>query len=175
MKRLTGFAVITLFLLVCGNAFGSHVQLGFLSNDMSIQYCDYEDFKVYNSTLAGGIHNQADCGLYDGSMIGIQDTFSASNLPLTGDVVAFADSVIDAGCFCFSGEQAIWITQTQPYNIHSPHIGWEYLYNTYDAFYAYVGNYGFLTTTLGPVAPVGQGKTAPRSTANPSRDHNAMK
>jgi hypothetical protein len=108
-------------------------------------------------------------------MIGITDTFPASNLPVTGDVVAFADSVIDAGCVCLSGYQAIWITQTKAYNIHSPHFGWEFLFNVPDAFDAYLGNYGFLTTQLGPLAPVGKGTAVKRSSETLSRNNNVMK
>src|ERR1017187_3346905 len=66
MKRLTVFAVITFFLLVCGSAFGQ-TDLGFLSSDMSILYCDYESLE-FGGFLAAGIHVNTACGAPDGSM-----------------------------------------------------------------------------------------------------------
>jgi hypothetical protein len=172
MKRLTVFAVITLFVLGCSTAFGQ-VNLGFLSSDMSIQYCDFESLE-FGGFLAAGIHVNAACGTPDGSMLGFKDTLVASNLPLTGTVYALGDSTIDAYCDCFSGDQALWITQTQAYNIHSPHIGWEVLFNTYDAFYAYLDNYGLLTNTL-PLAAQAKGKSGVSSIGTLHLDHNVLK
>ena len=175
MKRLTGFVVITLFLLGCSTAFGQ-VVLGFLSSDMSTLYCDFEVFD-YSGPLASGIDVSDACGFPDGSMIGLKATLPTSNLPLTGTVYVLADSLLDAGCDCFTGDQAISITQTKAYNIHSPQFGWEVLVNTYDGFYAYLENWGYLTNEL-PVAPT---KNAPTkalpmraSSKNLSRDRNMM-
>jgi hypothetical protein len=177
MKRSTSFVVVTLFLVLgCGAAFGSHVTLGFLDADGVTQYCDYEDFYVYNNGFAAGIDNLSLCSFGDdGSMIGVSDTFPASNLPVTGPVIVLADTLIDAECQCFTGDQALNITQTKAYNIHSPHFGWEVLFNTYDAFYAYVGSWGYLTTQLGP-GPLGATKkgSLPSRASHLSRDRDAM-
>ena len=174
MKRLTGFAVITLVLLACSSAFGQ-VNLGLLSNDMSVLYCDYESFD-YGPFFAAGIHENGACGTPNGSMLGFKDSLVASNLPLTGTVYAFGDSSIDADCICFSGDQLLWITQTKAYNIHAPHIGWEVLFNTYEAFYAYLDNWGYLTNQLplGPVQAGGPSKGG-SSIQTLSRDRNVMK
>jgi len=174
MKRLTGFAVITLVLLACSSAF-AQTDLGFLSNDMSVLYCDYESV-IFGGFLAAGIHENAACGAPDGSMLGFKDSLVASNLPLTGTVYAFGDSDIDAQCDCFSGDQLLTITQTKAYNIHAPHIGWEVLFNTYEAFYAYLDNWGYLTNQLplGPVQAGGPSKGG-SSIQTLSRDRNVLK
>jgi hypothetical protein len=141
MKRLTVLAVITLFLLGCSSAFGQ--ILGFLSNDMSTVYCDFEE--LYPSGyIASGTHYNVDCGAPDGAMVGLKTTFPPSFLPLAGTFYAMGDSEFDAFCDCFTGDQAVYVTATQPYNIHAPQFGWEILFNTEDAFYAYLDNYGFL-------------------------------
>jgi hypothetical protein len=151
MKRLTGLVVITLFLLACSSAFGQD-NLGFLSSDMSYQYCNYEQLEFIGGALAVGIDNNSACFSPDGQMLGFKVTLPPSNLPVTGTVYAMADSEFDAYCECWSGDQELFITGTQPYNIHAPHFGWELLFNTYDAFYAYLDNWGYLTSTLPLVA-----------------------
>jgi hypothetical protein len=147
MKRGKGFVLTILILLGCGAAFGQ-VKLGFLSDDMSFQYCDFEEFVIYSGGFAAGIDAQGDCNAQDAILIGVKDMFPPSNLPVTGTVYVLADSAIDAGCDCFTGDQAILITQTKAYNIHAPHFGWEVLFNLYDSYYAYLNNWGYLTNTL---------------------------
>jgi hypothetical protein len=144
MRLSTGLVVITLLLLGCGTMFGESVELGFLSSDMSFQYCDVESFITYPGGLATGIDSQAGCGEIDGILIGAKVTFPPSFLPLAGTFYALADSNIDAGCDCFTGDQGLLITGTKAYNIHAPHFGWEYLYNTYDSFYTYLNDWGYL-------------------------------
>jgi hypothetical protein len=89
----------------------------------------------------------------------------------------FGDASIDAFCDCFSGEQALLVTKTQAYNIHAPHFGWEGLYNTYDAFYVYLLDWGYLTDTILDNGPEGKSsKTAsPKAIfQNLTRDRNVM-
>jgi len=183
MKRLTLLAVITFCLLACSNAFGQfyvlspQYQLGFLSSDMKTLYCDYESFGT-DGAIAAGIDAQGACGAPDGVMIGLQATFPPSRLPLAGTYYVMADSLIDASCDCFSGDQAISITGTTAYNIHAPHFGWELLINTYDGFYAYLDSWGYLTNTL-PLAKTEKAsqKKAPSriSLDNLYRDPDLMK
>jgi hypothetical protein len=67
MKRFTGLVVITLVLLGASSAFGvPPTKLGFLSDDMSFQYCDYAVFKL-DGFLASGYDNNSDCGYLDGA------------------------------------------------------------------------------------------------------------
>ena len=175
MKRFIGLGAITLFLLGCGSA-SAQIVLGFLSSDMSTQYCDFEVFDTQGA-LTAGVDVLEGCGAPDGVMIGLKATFPPSNLPVTGTVYVMADSLLDASCECFTGAQLISITKTQAYNIHAPHFGWETLVNTYDGFYAYLDNWGYLTNEL-PFAPATKGaKSAPLRTSfsNPSRARNMMK
>ncbi len=175
MKRVTVLAVITLFVLGCSSAFGQGFELGFLSSDMSTLYCNFEVVSEYGA-LASGVDVLEGCGAPDGVMIGLQATFPPSKLPLAGKYYVLADSVIDADCICFSGDQAITVTGTTAYNIHAPHFGWELLFNTYDGFYAYLNNWGYLTNDL-PLAKTE--KTAQKapptiSLGTLSKDHNVM-
>jgi len=150
MKRLTVLAVISMFVLGCGSAFGQ-IDLGFLSNDMKTVYCDYE--ALYPSGfIASGTHYNVDCGAPDGAMLGLKTTFPPSRLPLAGTFYAMGDSEFDAFCDCFSGDQAVYVTATVPYNIYAPQLGWEILFNTEDAFYAYLDNYGYLIDAPAPTA-----------------------
>ncbi len=150
MKRFAGLAVLTLLLLGCSSAFGQ-IYLGFLSNDMTVVYCDYE--ALYPSGfIASGTHVNADCLAPDGAMVGLKTTFPSSFLPLAGTYYAMGDTVIDAYCDCFTGDQALWVTGTQPYNIHAPQFGWEILFNTEDSFYAYLDNWGYLIDPPPPTA-----------------------
>lgn len=178
MRRFTGLVVITLVLLGASSAFGvPPTKLGFLSSDMSFQYCDYEEFKL-DGFLASGYDNNSPCGPYlDGVMIGVQASFPPSNLPVAGPVYVFGDASIDAFCDCFSGDQALLVTKTVPYNIHAPHFGWEGLYNTYDAFYVYLLDWGYLTDTLPDTGPEGKSSKTTSPTAifqNLTRDRNVM-
>ncbi len=174
MKRFTGLAVSSIFLLACGAAFGQ-TNLGFLSNDMSTLYCDYESLE-YSGFLASGIHVNTYCNAPDGAMVGFKITLPPSNLPLTGTLYAMGDSEIDAYCDCWTGDQAIWMTQTRPYNIHAPQFGWEVLFNTYDAFYAYVDNWGYLIDEGPTVAAQAKSKSSkPQASFQPlSYSHGEM-
>ncbi len=188
MKRFTGLVVITLVLLGCTSAFAvAPTKLGFLSSDMSTLYCNYEEFKTGvdpDGFIAAGYDNLSQCGPYlDGVMIGVPTKLPPSDLPVVGSLYAFADAQIDAYCNgerpdgCFTGDQLLTITGTVPYNIHAPHFGWEVLYNTYDSFYAYLDNWGYLTSDL-PLAVTADSKSskkaAPKTFLNMSHDHNVM-
>lgn len=178
MKRCANLVVLTLLLLLCGSAFAENIAaLGFVSNDMTTQYCDLEEF-VYGSGLSGlatGVHILQTCDLpANATMIGAKVTLPPSALPVTGDLYMMADAVIDAECDCFTGDQAMLLTQTKGYNIHAPHFGWEALYNTYDAFYAYLDNWGYLINELAPPAPPAGKTTKTPSVQHLSRDRNMM-
>ncbi|MFZ3264907.1 MAG: hypothetical protein WA172_12975 [Terriglobales bacterium] len=159
MKRFAGLAVITFFLLGCSSAFGQ-IYLGFLSNDMTVVYCDFEELYPVGF-IASGIHENIDCGAPDGAMEGLKTTFPPSFLPLAGTYYAMGDTEFDAFCDCFTGDQAVYVTATQPYNIHAPQFGWEVLFNTEDAFYAYLDNWGYLIGD--PPAPTARAEAKSKS------------
>jgi hypothetical protein len=144
MKRLTSLAVIALLLLACSAAFGQGgVTLG-LKGHNGRQYCDYLNFS-YGTTLASGIDVARRCPGNDGTMIGVPTNGSTAHL--SGPVVMLADSVADAQCNCYSGEQYMWLTKTKA---SSTDFGWERYYNDYDAFKEHLQDWGYLTTHLGP-------------------------
>ncbi len=155
MKRLTSLVVITLFVLGCSAAFGQNtkggVVLGFLASDGVTQYCDYEAYLDVPLPYAAGIHVLRFCDLpYDGTTIGFKGNLPASTgLPVTGgEIYMLADNVLDASCDCDSGDQVIWVTRTSAVNPKVPTFGWEYFYNTQDAFDEYLGNFGYLTNNI---------------------------
>jgi hypothetical protein len=178
MRYFTTLVVITLVLLGATSAFAvPPTQLGLLSSDMSEQYCDFLEFKL-DGFLASGYDNNSACDTPDGSMIGVQASFPPSDLPVTGQVYVFGDSSEDALYDYFTGDQLLLVIKTVPYNIHAPHFGWEFLFNTYDSFYAYLGNYGYLTANLPAVDKLGaksKGTAKPNAAySNLSRAHNVM-
>jgi hypothetical protein len=150
MKRSMGLAIFTLMVLGCSAAFGQ-VQLGFLDSDGVTQYCDYEVFS-YGTSLASGIDVGRPCNENDGTMIGVVD--SGIGGYVSGTVVVFADSAIDAMDGTYTGYQALLITQTK---VSKNHYGWEYLYNDYDDFAIYLSSYGYLTKHTGALAPLTEG------------------
>ncbi len=159
--KLKSFAVITLLVLGCSAAFAQSYAFGFESYTGGLQYCDYELLSV-SAPFAAGIHNLTTvCGFpYDGTMVGTKGTIpSSTGLPVTGSVYTLADSVIDAEYLAFSGEQIYWITQLKAAKGKHPKYGWEFLITGYESYSAFLGNYGYLTTTLGSKVD-GQTKTS---------------
>ena len=160
MTRATCLVVTVLLVLGCSAAFAQqNVTLGFLASDGVFQYCDVETL-VISSPLAAGIHANPLCGLSpDATLVGFRGSILPSaHLPVTGgQTYLLADSGLDAICNCFTGEQAILVTATTPVNPKNPKFGWEYLYNTYESFDSYLGNWGYLTATLPADGPLASG------------------
>jgi hypothetical protein len=140
--------IIALLALGCSAAFGQSFSLGFLSNDGSTQYCDYEVVSVAKPYAAGTHNLTAVCLLpSDAAQVGFTTTIPASTgAPVTGAVVALADQVFDAEFQAFSGLQAVWVTKTKA---SSKKFGWSFYYDGAGNGTDYLGNYGYLTTTLG--------------------------
>jgi hypothetical protein len=157
--------IIALFALGCTAAFGQSYALGFLSNDQSKQYCDYETFAVAKPYAAGTHVLTVGCSeAYDAPMIGFMGTIPAtSGAPVTGAVVLLADGVIDAQYQTYSGLQAIWVTKTKASTkaqLAKGIFGWSFYYDLGGNGTDYLGNYGFLTTHLGPAAKNAAVKTS---------------
>ena len=159
MTRATCLVVTVLLVLGCSAAFAQqNVVLGFLASDGVSQYCDIETL-VISPPYASGIHMNPACGFSpDATLVGFRGSIlPVAHLPVTGgQTYLLADSGLDAICNCFTGEQAILVTATIPVNPKKPKFGWEYLYNTYESFNSYLGNWGYLTATL-PTGPVANG------------------
>jgi hypothetical protein len=150
--KLKSLAVITLLVLACSSAFAASgsFSLGYLSYDKSIQYCDYE-VVAFNDPFAAGTHVlTAGCGLpYDAAQVGFKTAIpAATGQPVTGAVYALADQVFDAEFVAFSGLQADWVTKAKA---SSKKFGWSFYYDAGGNGTDYLGNYGYLTTHLGPI------------------------
>ena len=153
--KLTSLVVITLLVLGCSSAFAASgtFSAGFLSYTGGLQFCDYEVIQ-FNDPFIGGIHNlTAGCGLpIDGAMAGLKGlTIPPGTQPVQGVVYNLADNVFDAQFEAFTGAQIEWVTKTVVMTKHLPKFGWEF-YFTCVGGADYLGNFGFLTTHLGPVA-----------------------
>ncbi len=146
MKRSIGLLVITLFVVFgCSAAFGEGLAtLGLYSAVSDSQQCNYLNFS-YGTSLASGINVQSYCPHPDGTMIGV--TANGTTKHLSGPIVMLADSGGDADCYCYQKAQFIWLTKTKA---SSTSYGYELYYNSYDAFKAYLADYGYLTKHLGP-------------------------
>lgn len=152
--KLKSLAIITLLVLGCSAAFAQSgsFSLGFLSYTGGIQYCDYEVIS-YNVPYAAGTHDlKTVCGFpLDGVMVGLKTIIPfPTGAPVTGGVFALADNTFDAQYLGVSGCQIDWVTKTVASKVHlnNPHYGWSF-YFTCGGGGAYLGNWGFLTTTLG--------------------------
>lgn len=152
--KLTSLVVITLLVLGCSSAFAASgtFSAGFLSYTGGLQYCDYEVLQ-FNDPFIGGIHNlTAGCGLpIDGAMAGLKAlTIPPGAQPVQGVVYNLADNTFDAEFLAFTGCQIDWQTKTVVMTKHLPKFGWQFYFTC--AGGDYLGNYGFLTTQLGPIA-----------------------
>ncbi len=157
MTRAACLAITILLVLGCSAAWAQQtVTLGFISSDGSSQYCDYETLQIA-PPLATGIHVLTSCGLpADGTLIGLRGSILPSaKLPVTGgQTYLLADSTADAESGTFSGVQIMWVTATTPANPRKPKFGWEYIYNTYESFSQYLGDWGYLTATVPAERPI---------------------
>lgn len=170
--KLTRLVVLALIVLGCSSAFGASgsFSLGFLSYDKSIQYCDYEVLTFSDPFIAGTHSLVAGCGLfYDGAMVGLKTGIpKATGLPVTGTTYALADNTFDAQFGYFTGCQIDWVTKTKKSSnaqLTNNIYGWEFFY-TCGGGGDYLGNFGFLTTHLGPAkhGMAGTGKSSFGST-----------
>jgi len=152
--KIKTLLVVALFLLGCTAAFGQTFSLGFESYDQSIQYCDYETITEFLPFAAGTHVLTTGCGYpYDGAMVGLKAAINPSTaLPVTGKGLALADNVIDASALTFTGLEVMWFTRTKPsskFQINNGKFGWQF-FLTFGGGSDYLGNWGFLTTQLGP-------------------------
>ncbi len=146
--KLSRFVVLALLVLGCSAAFAQSYSFGFLSYDGSIQYCDYETFTVA-APFAAGTHVLTSCGLpLNGVTVGLK-TFipGTTGQPVTGTVYALADSTFDAQYIGVSGLNMDWVTRLVPMKSLNSRFGWSF-YLTFGGGSDYLGNWGFLTTTL---------------------------
>jgi hypothetical protein len=161
--KLKSLAVIALLVLGCGAAFGQSYSFGFLSYTGGIQYCDFEVLNV-SAPYAAGTHDlKTVCGFpLDAVMVGLKTTIPTNiGAPVSGGVYALADSTFDAQYIGVSGCQIDWVTKLVAVKVRplNPHYGWSF-YFTCGGGGDYLGNWGYLTTQLGPAQHNGVSKTS---------------
>lgn len=156
--KLASLAVIALFVLGCSSAFAASgsFSLGFESYDQSTQYCDYEVISFSDPFVAGTHNLTTGCGYpYDGAMVGLKTSIPVSTgQPVTGAGYALADNVFDAETLAWTGCQVDWFTKTKASTKGQKangKYGWSF-YFTCGGGGDYLGNFGFLTTQLGPAS-----------------------
>jgi hypothetical protein len=159
MTRATFVMVTVLLVLGCSAAFAQkNLVFGFLESDGVTLACDYESL-VISPPYAAGIHVLTNCGLpLDGTLVGFRGSvLPVAHLPVTGgQTYLLADSSADAICDCFTGVQVMLVTASIV-NPKKPQFGWESLFNEYESFNAYLGDWGYLTTTIPGDGPVANG------------------
>ena len=158
--KLTSLAVITLLVLGCSSAFAASgsFSLGFLSYTGGLQYCDYE-VMFFNDPFIAGIHNYTGvCGFeVDGAMAGLANIIPrTTGLPVTRAVYTVADNSFDAETLAYTGCQIDWVTRNHASKLL---YGWEFVF-TCGGGGDYLGNYGYLTTTLGAPTHNGPAKAS---------------
>jgi hypothetical protein len=153
--KLKSLAVITLFVLGCSAAFGQSFSLGFLSYDPIVQFCDYEVITVAKP-FAAGTHNLTTvCGLAnDAVQVGFTGSLPASaGAPLSGAVIELADNTFDAQYASYTGCQINWVTKSTA-STQLFKYGWAF-YDSCAGGQDYLGNFGYLSSTLGAAAQKG--------------------
>ncbi len=160
--KLKSLLVIAILVLGCSAAFGQTYSFGFLSYDPIIQFCDYEVINV-SAPYAAGTHNLTTvCG---GPLDGVQVGFAATipqtaAAPVMGPVLELADNTFDAQGEYFTGCQINWVTKTKSNTKLLFHYGWSF-YLSCGGGSSYLGNYGYLTSTL----PTANAKTNAKKTS----------
>jgi hypothetical protein len=169
--KLKSLAVITLLVLGCSAAFGQSFSLGFLSYDPTIQFCDYEVVTVAKP-FAAGTHNLTTvCGLAnDGVQVGFTGSIPASaGQPLSGAVIELADNTFDAQYSAFSGCQINWVTKDKASTTLFKY-GWSFYFGCAGGE-DYLGNFGYLSSTLGAAVKNNGAKHTSVHTAFASAKH----
>lgn len=144
--KLKSLAVITL--LVIGCSFASAQSFGFLSYTGGLEYCNYEQMTV-SGFYVQGFDNLSPCGIntpatIEGFVISVP---ASAGAPVHGKNAAYADNLIDALYYYYTGEQwAVLSNLKAPAKLKAGKYNWA----GYIGFsgYEFLGNFGFLTTTI---------------------------
>jgi hypothetical protein len=150
--KFKSLAIIMLLVVGCSAAFAQTYSFGFLSASGVNEYCNYESF------LTGGRDNFYLQG-YDvlsacpyspiagASINGFAITVPiAAFAPVNGKAYVYADQIYDAYAGAYTGEQWVVITKTAPGKIQYGKETWAGYLGYFG--YEFLGNYGFLTTTI---------------------------
>ncbi|MGA7294320.1 MAG: hypothetical protein WBW53_15805 [Terriglobales bacterium] len=151
--RLKSLAIMVLFVLGCSAAFAqTSYSFGFLSASGVNEYCNYESFTTGGranfylqgyDVLATCPYSPVPGAAINGFAINVP---SAAFAPVHGPAYVYADQLYDAYYGGWTEEQWVVLTKTAPTKIKFGNESWA----GYVGFFGYefLGNYGFLTSTL---------------------------
>jgi hypothetical protein len=152
--KLKSVAVVVLLVLGCSAAFGQTFSFGFLSSSGINEFCNYEQFTVggRDNFYVQGYDVLSVCpyvpvGLTAAPVNGFAISVPAAAFaPVHGKAYVYSDQIFDAYYGGYTGEQ--WTVLTK--SVVSPILFGKTSWAGYVGFagYEFLGNYGFLTTTL---------------------------
>jgi hypothetical protein len=171
--KLKSLAVIVVLVLGCSAAFaqGSY-SFGFLSSSGLREYCNYESFTVGGranfylqgyDVLSSCPYSPVSGAAINGFKINVP---IAAFAPVHGPAYVYADQIYDAYYGGWTQEQWTVITKLAPGVVQFGHADWA----GYVGFFGYefLGNYGFITSTL----PSASSKPMLKTTINTTTLHN---
>lgn len=150
--KVKSLAIITLLVLGCGAAFAQSYSFGFLSSSGVNEYCNYETFTTggHANFYLQGYDVLSTCPYSPVSGAAIAgfaiSVPVAAFAPINGKAFVYADQLYDAYYGGWTQEQWVVLTKTAPTKLKFGNYSWA----GYVGFFGYefLGNYGFLTTTL---------------------------
>ena len=150
--KLKGLAIIVLLVVGCSAAFAQSYTFGFLSASGVNEYCNYEQFTTGGK---GNFYLQGYdvLSLCPGSPVaGAAINGFAINVPVaafapvSGKAYVYANQIYDAYSGSWTQEQWVVITKTAPTKIQFGKESWAGWVGFFG--YEFLGNMGFLTSTL---------------------------
>jgi hypothetical protein len=163
--KLKSVAIVVLLMLGCSAAFGQTFSFGFLSSSGLTEFCNYETFTVggRGNFYVQGYDVLTVCpytppGLTAAPINGFGITVpTAAFAPVHGKAYVYSDQIFDAYYGGYTGEQWTVITKSAPGKVQFGKADWA----GYVGFagYEFLGNYGFLTSTIPSVERMAQQKT----------------
>jgi len=157
--KIKSLVVITILVLCCSAAFAQSYSFGFLSASGVGEYCNYETFTTggHDNFFLQGFDVLSSCP-YEPN-VGVNATIeglaisvpTAAFTPLHGKAYVYADQEIDAYYGAYTGEQWMVVTKTAA-NAHNGFDNRNWVGYIGEDGYEFLGNYGFLTTTIPEVS-----------------------
>jgi hypothetical protein len=156
--KLKSLIVLTLLVLGCGAAFGQSYSFGFLSSSGLNEYCNYESFQTGGrdnfylqgyDVLSVCPYSPTPAAAINGFAITVP---IAAFAPVHGRAYVYSDQLYDAYYGAYTGFQWTVLTKTAVNKVDR--FG-AYNWAGYAGFagYEFLGNFGFLTTTIPGTAP----------------------
>jgi hypothetical protein len=147
--KLKSLMVITLVVLGCSFAAAQAPgTYSFWDAAGTLEYCNYNVITTNSGGVVAGYDAFTNCGgAYNSAVVGYSATTPADGLPAHGKGAVVGDSIYDASCECFSGEQwTVWQsakTSKLKKGVFSGAYGWIGVAGSYTGTY-FGDNYGYL-------------------------------